>query len=632
MTLTIPNKIANLHNTSQTFKPYDPNEAIGDTAPTRPKPGKNCGVFGQILLAVIAIVVAAVTFDPLVAFAQSLGFGSVGATVAGGALAGAAGSIASQAVGVATGIQKSFNWGGVALAAIGGAVGGAIGPNGLFGKAGMLGSSDIGSFGVGLIRGVVSNVVTQGIGVATGLQKKFDWAGVAAAGVGGGVFSAVQANIGLGGPGSPGNTFAASTASMIVGAAIRTLINGSDFGDNIIAGLPDVIGQTISGLLAQSGSDSSSDDVAASTDDGQFVPPTRSHLEGLHGKDVTKAMIDAFTDGTDTTYESSVSMDPAMVAYLKANQSTDDQIAAEVARLIKDAHDGNLKAYYDFNYSDPHADGHFEKSMASMGDEKAAIRVALAHYNIDPTDANVDMVYSSVYVKGSDVKFPTEQEGLFHSAVTDIQGYKNYSTKFFDGLARTSLAVNLLGAFAATDTKKYAGLAQASADMRAAIDHGYFTMRPGSSYTSGGHNAAMAQFNTGGESEIVVYDKGAAWHTDDFAIGLFHEVIHAASWQDKVIDLDFNPPGTPTAERADLHKTVYSDDPKKYYDAANRSFPETVRPGEYSTVKAVGQDGGTEPVNRPTRIVADYEKGHLFEGNIMNWYSRSVLRAANLAY
>lgn len=32
--LTIPNKVANFHNTSSTFKPYNPGEAIGDTLPT----------------------------------------------------------------------------------------------------------------------------------------------------------------------------------------------------------------------------------------------------------------------------------------------------------------------------------------------------------------------------------------------------------------------------------------------------------------------------------------------------------------------------------------------------------------------------------------------------------------------
>src|SRR5262245_32183948 len=59
--LIIPNKVHNVHNTSDTFRVYDPNEAIGNTSPTAPKVPKKpggCGGFGQMLLAVIAIAVS----------------------------------------------------------------------------------------------------------------------------------------------------------------------------------------------------------------------------------------------------------------------------------------------------------------------------------------------------------------------------------------------------------------------------------------------------------------------------------------------------------------------------------------------------------------------------------------------
>ena len=59
-TLTIPNKIVNRANTSDTFRPYDPSEALGNVQPNTPTPkpqGKKnkCGIFGAILLAVVAI-------------------------------------------------------------------------------------------------------------------------------------------------------------------------------------------------------------------------------------------------------------------------------------------------------------------------------------------------------------------------------------------------------------------------------------------------------------------------------------------------------------------------------------------------------------------------------------------------
>ena len=89
-----------------------------------------------------------------------------------------------------------------------------------------------GNFGYAL-RGAAANAITQGIGVATGMQREFSWAGVAAAGAG------AWAGARFGG----GNRYAAIAASTIADAATRSLIEGSDFGDNIIAALPNAIGQ-----------------------------------------------------------------------------------------------------------------------------------------------------------------------------------------------------------------------------------------------------------------------------------------------------------------------------------------------------------------------------------------------------
>jgi hypothetical protein len=279
--LAIPNKVANAHNSSTTYDVYDPNAHIGDVSPTqpfRPQTDNGCGVLGQILLAVIAVAVSIVSagaaLAAIVPGITSIGagisalggaIGLGGATAAGvsvtagefiaaGAIGGAIGSVASQGVGVATGIQKSFNWGAVGLSALGGAVGAGIGPGGVFGEAGAFGglAGDIGSFGVGLLRGAVSDAITQGVGVATGMQKSFNWGEVAAAGVGAGVISAVGANlpIRIGGQVSPFATrLVAGMAGDIAGAATASLISGTDFGDNIIKGLPGVISATIGSII-----------------------------------------------------------------------------------------------------------------------------------------------------------------------------------------------------------------------------------------------------------------------------------------------------------------------------------------------------------------------------------------------
>ena len=239
--LTIPNKVHNSHKPSDVFRVYDPNEAIGNNSPTAPKPQKHhsggCGGIGQILIAVIAIAVAAVVF-PLAAAA--LGFeatatgiaaASFGQVFAAGAIAGAAGSIVSQGVGLSPASSPSSTgarWrcgdeSGVS-AGVGKLVPG-VGPGSAF------------------LRGVLSSAATQGIAVATGLQKKFDWAGVAAAGVSGGV-SAAAGGAGLG-------NIAANFVGGIAAAATRSLITGTDFGDNLLAVLPGVIGSTIGNAVAE---------------------------------------------------------------------------------------------------------------------------------------------------------------------------------------------------------------------------------------------------------------------------------------------------------------------------------------------------------------------------------------------
>ena len=134
-----------------------------------------------------------------------------------------------------TGIQSKFDWGAVALSAIESGVSAGVGK--LIPGVGP---------GSAFLRGVLSSAATQGIAVATGLQKKFDWAGVAAAGVSGGV-SAAAGGAGLG-------NIAANFVGGIAAAATRSLITGTDFGDNILAVLPGVIGQTIGNAVAESAS------------------------------------------------------------------------------------------------------------------------------------------------------------------------------------------------------------------------------------------------------------------------------------------------------------------------------------------------------------------------------------------
>lgn len=257
--LTIPaGVLKNTHN-ARTLRPYDPSEVIGDASPTTPQPqtqkkGGKCGVLGAVLLVVIAVAVTIVTAGAALSVLAPTVFPTIGAgigAVVGGsitaaglgvaagasAIGAAVGSIVSQGVGVATGLQDKFSWKAVAMAGISGGVGaglGTIGGTGIFGAA---------------LRGALGSAISQGIGVATGLQSKFDWAGVAAAGIGAG---AGQLAGGIGVANKTAARLLSSSASAIANAATRTLVEGSDFGDNVLASLPDVIGSTLGSMVAES--------------------------------------------------------------------------------------------------------------------------------------------------------------------------------------------------------------------------------------------------------------------------------------------------------------------------------------------------------------------------------------------
>ncbi|WP_294293354.1 hypothetical protein, partial [uncultured Sphingomonas sp.] len=170
--------------------------------------------------------------------------------VLGGAAAGVAGSVASQAFGVASGIQDQFSWKGVALAAIGGGVGGALQGVNAFGAN----ATGLAKIGNDVVHGALGNAATQGIAVATKLQSKFDWAGVAVGGVVGGVTGTLGRALGVK-PFSDNRSFAnianttlSGAAGAIAGAGVRSIVEGTSFGDNVLAVLPDVIGNTIGNL------------------------------------------------------------------------------------------------------------------------------------------------------------------------------------------------------------------------------------------------------------------------------------------------------------------------------------------------------------------------------------------------
>ncbi len=217
-------------------------------------------------------------------------------------LAPAIGDAAGQATGIALGVQDKFSWKSVALSvATAGVTQGLSGPLSSAGQAAAnslpaaLGTG-IRTFVEGAVTQAGANLVTQGIGVATGLQKKFDWAGVAIGGVVGGVSASGTVNrfadslkLGDNWAGQAARNGVVGLAGGVAGAATRSVVTGTNFGDNLTSVLPDVIaitiGNAVAGRVLQAPSAGGGDDVARAQTEALLrrkgLPPGSFQLASL---------------------------------------------------------------------------------------------------------------------------------------------------------------------------------------------------------------------------------------------------------------------------------------------------------------------------------------------------------------
>ena len=227
--LTIPNQVTNLHNSSETFKPYAPGQIIGDTTPTLPDPpppskGGGCGGVGMIIMVVVAIV-ATFFFGP-------------------GLLTAVLSNIAGQGISIAVGAQDKFSWKSVGMAALSWGVGQGVAQIPELGGTAPL---DV------AIRAGVSSVVTQGLAVAVGLQDRFSWSAVAAAGVSAGINQAIgQSQYGNdshnGMPGQGSVDFGKElTRNLVVGVARQLVYGGKANWVDVVA---DSFGNALGNSLA----------------------------------------------------------------------------------------------------------------------------------------------------------------------------------------------------------------------------------------------------------------------------------------------------------------------------------------------------------------------------------------------
>ena len=222
--LTLPNAVGTVHNNANTFKPYNSSNIIGDTSPYLAEPPgiSKCQQIGTIIAAVLAALVisllatAATVFTLGAAGVPALSGAGIAIAAIIGAVGGAAGSAASQGIMTAGGLQEHFSWSDVGVGAATGLVTGAImGGVGAAGKAAAVAAKNlqrlgfaqkmllaslkcVGSKGISyatvaqsaIIKsagfaamGMVNNALGQGIKIAAGEQKSFQWNQIAASAV-----------------------------------------------------------------------------------------------------------------------------------------------------------------------------------------------------------------------------------------------------------------------------------------------------------------------------------------------------------------------------------------------------------------------------------------------------------------
>ncbi len=332
--LIVPAGVQRNENNAETFKPYDPLEVLGSTAPTavapRPKK-KNCGVLGQLVVQVLAFVIAMAINHVLP---------GLGRTVVGRAFTQAAANAGAQYVAVQAGIQEKFSWNAVGMAAVGSLVQDSpIGDTIADKIANKIGG---GNFVRNFVEGAVDDAVTQGVGRATGMQKEFSWASVAASGLSNAYLKKYVGKVTT--AGKFAHAFAART---LIAATMRSLIEGDDFDDAMVGAMPGAFTSTL-GIYFHDSAEAMEALVVDPVVQAEFNLEDSFGVKTLTGNDRA-----ALTAQGYLVRESAVGIDATGRAYFEAAPHNNVDGAWEAMGGVEGLvlYDGDGAAAYDRSYT-----------------------------------------------------------------------------------------------------------------------------------------------------------------------------------------------------------------------------------------------------------------------------------------
>ncbi len=248
--LVIPNNVSNVHNSSETFKPYSPAEIVGDISPTVPVPegpdaGCNSGaIFVQVMAIVIAIVIIVASQGTMTKPAIALVF--------------AASNLAAQYVGTKIGLIEEIDYTAVAVAAISAFIPGAGEAGSATAAATASTTSTAYKVAFYVAQGAAQVVVDYSVRKALGEDVSFSWRNV----VTGGIVSGLTGGAGAG-EGGIGAKVASSVAKSALSHAVNKALGGdsgkfewaqvamNSFGQAMVGKVSNGIGVDVSGAAGK---------------------------------------------------------------------------------------------------------------------------------------------------------------------------------------------------------------------------------------------------------------------------------------------------------------------------------------------------------------------------------------------
>ena len=263
-------------------------------------------------------------------------------------------------------------------------------------------------------------------------------------------------------------------------------------------------------------------------------------------------------------------IDPAFEQYLEANPATAVEIVQSRAGIVAAVQSSDLKVSYDFGYyndaiRDAYSADHNNpalaqlateraaKSVVGLGDTQGAALLALNRYGAASPDAALVNLVAARASGDRSVNYSSADRTMARRAERDVRQMIRYRERFYDGMARTAIALSRFESYAnANGSVRMQG---AAADMRAALNSGHIIIMPRANFVSGNVNPAMEQLGMGGQSVIQIYRSGVNSGASAYGFNLFHEYLHATRENSNVLEIErrIRDPAAPTPRPSDSY-------------------------------------------------------------------------------